>query len=101
MSKPTPEQAAIELRAIQDLVKHPGWAVLCARHAKGVEDLTAAVLDVTKPDEIATRLRHTRAAVVELSPQVIADGLEKVLTGQLKRHAEKAGLATDGAKEAG
>lgn len=90
--KITFEQARADLAAIRDLVKHPGWAVLCATHEKGVEQLTASALDVNASDETANRVRHARAVVLTLSPQAIADGLESKLLHRVKK-------ATDETKE--
>lgn len=94
-----PDQVSKDLVAVRNLMQSPGWAVLCASHAKGVEQLTAAALDVTVDDLTATRLRHARAAVLELSPLTLANTLEKKLSAQLKRAVEQ--TATDGANGAG
>ena len=97
--KPTAEETAKKLRALQDLTKHPGWAVLCERHAKGVDDLTKQVLDPNLDDAMATRLRHARAVVLALSPEATAKALETVLDAKL-RAFERAASSTDGANPA-
>lgn len=89
-------EIAKDLRAIRELTQHPGWAVLCARHDKGVENLTSQVLDPNLDDGMATRLRHARAVVLSLAPQVIAKDLETVLDAKLRR-LEPLPTTTDGA----
>lgn len=88
--KITVEQAERELSQIRQLMQHPGWAVICARHAKGVEQLTAQILDANTDDLLATRLRHTRATVLELSPEQIATTLETKMAAVVKKAAEEA-----------
>jgi hypothetical protein len=78
-------QASADLAAIRHLTQQPGWAVLCARFDKGLEQLTAKVLDVTQDDVMATRLRHARAAVLEFTPKKLAENIETVLSAAIKR----------------
>ena len=79
-----PEEA---LSHIRQHMQHPGWVLLCARHAIGVQDLTDAILDARTPNEVATNLRHTRAAVLELSPAKLAEGLSAKLAAAVKKAA--------------
>lgn len=88
--KTTVEQAEVQLSHVRQLMQHPGWAVICERHAKGVRDLTDKILDANTDDEMATRLRHTRATVLELSPEKIATTLESKLSAIVKKAAEEA-----------
>jgi len=98
--KLTAEETAKKLRAVRELTAHPGWAVLCERHAKGVADLTAQVLDPNLDDAMATRLRHARAVVLSLSPEATAKGIETVLAAKLEA-MERAAASTDGANAGG
>ena len=81
-------QVSAELAAIRDLMKHPGWAVLCAKHDLGVKQLTDQVLDVNQDDLMATRLRHARASVLALSPAKLAETIEAKHVAALQK-AEK------------
>lgn len=83
------EQAEAELSQIRQLMQHPGWKLVCERHAQGVKELTDAVLDATTDDLTATRLRHTRATVLALSPATIAGTYEAKLAAAVKKAAEQ------------
>ena len=88
--KLTIEQTEAQLSAIRGLMAHPGWKVLCELHAVGVQNLTDQVLDPKLDDEIATRLRHARGVVVELSPESILKTREAKLAAALKIAADEA-----------
>lgn len=85
--KPEPVNAEEALSHLIQLMQHPGWALICARHELGMSQLKASVFDVRLSDEEANRIRHSVRAVEVLSPQTLASELETKFRAALKKQA--------------
>ncbi|WP_157837167.1 hypothetical protein [Geminisphaera colitermitum] len=83
-----------DLVAICDLVKHPGWVLVCERFDKGLNEMRDLAMGPDTEDVLATRIRHAHAAAKVLHPVELAGTLEK----KLRREATHAADA-DKAKE--
>lgn len=84
------EQAERELSDIRQLMRHPGWALVCARFDKGLAQLKESVFDMKLDDETASRIRHSAAAVADMNPAALASAIEANRLSLVKKAADEA-----------
>lgn len=75
---------------LADLEKHPGWKIVTARYAEGVQQVVDQALDQATDDPLTLKLKHAHGLLVEASPEKLRETLQA-------HHKQK---AVDEAREA-